>query len=43
MPMISKQQVLATLTAATHTRHDQSREDLARVSWLAAGLAGGGA
>jgi AcrR family transcriptional regulator len=32
MPMISKQQVLATLTAATHTRHDQSREDLAGLS-----------
>jgi hypothetical protein len=29
MLMISKQQVLAALTAATHARHDQGREDLA--------------
>jgi hypothetical protein len=29
MPMISKQQVLAALTTATHTRHDQGREALA--------------
>jgi AcrR family transcriptional regulator len=32
MPMISKQQVLAALTAATHTRHDQSREGLTELS-----------
>jgi AcrR family transcriptional regulator len=32
MPTISKQQVLAALTAATHTRHDQGREDLAGLS-----------
>jgi AcrR family transcriptional regulator len=32
MPTISKQQVLAALTAATHTRHDQGREDLAELS-----------
>jgi AcrR family transcriptional regulator len=32
MPAISKQQVLAALTAATHTRHDQGREDLAGLS-----------
>ena len=29
MPMISKPQVLAALTTATHTRHDQGREALA--------------
>jgi AcrR family transcriptional regulator len=32
MPTISKQQVLAALTAATHTRHDQGREGLAELS-----------
>src|SRR5512132_1281128 len=32
MPAISKQQVLAALTVATHTRHDQGREDLAGLS-----------
>src|SRR5512133_2042683 len=32
MPAISQQQVLAALTAATHTRHDQGREDLAGLS-----------
>jgi AcrR family transcriptional regulator len=32
MPAISKQQVLAALTAAPHTRHDQSREGLAELS-----------
>src|SRR5512133_591636 len=32
MPAISKQQVLAALTAATHARHDQGREDLAGLS-----------
>jgi AcrR family transcriptional regulator len=32
MPAISKQQVLAALTAATHTRHDQGREGLAELS-----------
>jgi AcrR family transcriptional regulator len=31
-PAISKQQVLAVLTAATHTRHDQSREGLTELS-----------
>jgi AcrR family transcriptional regulator len=31
-PSISKQQVLAALTAATHTRHDQGREGLAGLS-----------
>jgi TetR/AcrR family transcriptional regulator, mexJK operon transcriptional repressor len=31
-PAISKQQVLAVLTAATHTRHDQGREGLAGLS-----------
>src|SRR4029450_6011805 len=31
-PAISKQQVLAALTAATHTRHDQGREGLAELS-----------
>jgi hypothetical protein len=29
MPMISKQQVLAAVMTATHTRHDQGREGLA--------------
>jgi hypothetical protein len=29
MPMISKQQILAALTTATHTRHGQGREALA--------------
>jgi AcrR family transcriptional regulator len=32
MPTITKQQVLAALTAATHTRHDQGREGLAELS-----------
>src|SRR5215207_8634143 len=32
MPTISKQQVLAALPAATPTRHDQGREDLAGLS-----------
>jgi AcrR family transcriptional regulator len=32
MPAISKQQVLAALTAAPHTRHDQGREGLAELS-----------
>jgi AcrR family transcriptional regulator len=32
MPTISKQQVLAALTAATHTHHDQGREGLAELS-----------
>jgi len=32
MPTISKQQVLAALTAATHTPHDQGREALAGLS-----------
>jgi AcrR family transcriptional regulator len=32
MPTISKQQVLAALTAATHPRHDQGREGLAELS-----------
>jgi AcrR family transcriptional regulator len=32
MPTISKQQVLAALTAATHTRHDQGQEGLAELS-----------
>src|SRR4029450_10050984 len=31
-PMISKQQVLAALTTATQTRHDQGREGLAGLS-----------
>src|SRR5215208_2255582 len=31
-PAISKQQVLAALTATTHTRHDQGREGLAELS-----------
>jgi AcrR family transcriptional regulator len=31
-PAISKEQVLAVLTAATHTRHDQSREGLTELS-----------
>ena len=32
MPTISKQQVLAALTAATHTRHDRGQEGLAELS-----------
>jgi AcrR family transcriptional regulator len=32
MPAISKQQVLAALAAATHTRHDQGQEGLAELS-----------
>jgi AcrR family transcriptional regulator len=32
VPTISKQQVLAALTAATHTRRDQARDDLAELS-----------
>src|SRR5215216_4559217 len=32
MPTITKQQVLAALTAATHPRHDQGREGLAELS-----------
>ena len=32
MPTISKQQILAALTAATHTRHDQGPEGLAELS-----------
>jgi AcrR family transcriptional regulator len=32
IPTISKQQILAALTAATHTRHDQGQEGLAELS-----------